>query len=88
MAPSGKWAIAIHGGAGALNHQIDTTPYHEALEKAVDAAYRILDDGYNQCAMWAQDGVPTPSTALLAALQAVQVMEANTLFNAGNVDVL
>jgi L-asparaginase / beta-aspartyl-peptidase len=68
----GKFAIAIHGGAGTIIKE-DMTPeleaaYLRALQDAVDAGYAVLEQGGN---------------AVNAVKAAVVILEDNVLFNAG-----
>lgn len=65
-------AIAIHGGAGTILKE-NMTPekeqeYHAALAQAIDAGYRILEQG---------------GDSIDAVQAAIRVMEDNPLFNAG-----
>ncbi|WP_066963641.1 isoaspartyl peptidase/L-asparaginase family protein [Microbulbifer sp. Q7] len=67
-----KFAIAIHGGAGTIEKS-SMTPEKEAayrakLEEALNAGYRILEQG---------------GASLDAVVAAVNVMEDSPLFNAG-----
>lgn len=65
-------AIAIHGGAGTITRE-NMSPEREAqfeaaLREAIAAGYKVLEQG---------------GESLDAVIAAVQVMEANPLFNAG-----
>ncbi len=69
---AGKWAIAVHGGAGSgeWEHMPDAkeAAYHAALERALRAGAAVLD----------KDGAP------LDAVEAtLHVLEDDPLFNAG-----
>lgn len=65
-------AIAIHGGAGTITRENMSAEreaqFEAALEEATQAGYKVLEDG---------------GDSLDAVIAAVQVMEANPLFNAG-----
>ena len=65
-------ALAIHGGAGAIPRREMTKAsqarYYAGLERALEAGYRILEEG---------------GTSLDAVCAAVVVMEDSPLFNAG-----
>lgn len=67
-----KFSIAIHGGAGTLVKGMMTPEkekeYKDALEKALDAGYSILENG---------------GTSIDAVESAVKQMEDSPLFNAG-----
>ena len=67
-----KIAIAIHGGAGTLVKGMMTpekeTAYRQALQKALDAGYKILENG---------------ASSMDAVEKAVQELENSHLFNAG-----
>ena len=67
-----KFTIAIHGGAGTILKKNITpeqeTQYRRGLQEAMDAGYRILEDG---------------GAALESVKTAVMVLEDNILFNAG-----
>ena len=68
----GKFAIAIHGGAGTILKE-DLTPeleaaYLKGLQDAVDAGYAVLEEG---------------GSAVNAVKAAVVMLEDNVLFNAG-----
>lgn len=69
---SGKWAIAIHGGAGVIERgrlkPEQERAYREALAQVVEAGSRVLD----------RDG-----SALDAVEAAIHVLEDDPLFNAG-----
>jgi L-asparaginase / beta-aspartyl-peptidase len=72
QANDAPFAIAIHGGAGAIK-QSKMTPekraaYEAKLNEAVDAGYQLLAQGKSSQA---------------AIIAAIQVMEASPLFNAG-----
>ncbi len=67
-----EWALALHGGAGALSTE-NLTPemdkeYRSALNEALATGKKILSDG---------------GTALDAVEQTVRYLENNPLFNAG-----
>lgn len=82
MAPKGKWAIAIHGGAGTISKDTDPLPYEKALTYSMGCAARVLECGRHD-APWNGSGLPSPPVALGAALAAVEAMEDCELFNAG-----
>lgn len=68
----GKFAIAIHGGAGTILKE-DMTPeleaaYLKGLQEAIDAGYAVLEEG---------------GSAVNAVKAAVVMLEDNMLFNAG-----
>ena len=67
------YAIAIHGGAGALPRDLLTsgkeTAYRAGLESALDSAYAILERG---------------GSSLDAVSTAVRILEDDPLFNAGH----
>lgn len=67
-----KWALAIHGGAGAIDRNALTpeqeSAYREAMTRAAEAGARVLRAG---------------GTSLDAVEAAVVVMEDDPLFNAG-----
>src|SRR5215217_8468916 len=65
-----KIAIAIHGGAGPDSEFIKNNieAYKKGLQEAVDAGYRVLEEG---------------GSALDAVEEAVNYLEDNPLFNAG-----
>ena len=67
-----KFTIAVHGGAGTISKKSMTsdkeTAYFKALNEAMDAGYRILENNGN---------------ALDAVKAAVVELENNILFNAG-----
>jgi beta-aspartyl-peptidase (threonine type) len=65
-----KIAIALHGGAGPDSDFIrsNTEGYRKGLREALDAGYKVLEDG---------------GSALDAVETAVNAMENNPLFNAG-----
>lgn len=88
MPVPGNWAIAVHGGAGAISRETAVLPYEQALKAAVDAAHAVLEAGRNTNAAlpWDNDDVPFPPAAVAAALAAVESMEACLLFNAGALD--
>lgn len=69
---SGKWAIAVHGGAGAIERgrlkPEQESAYREALAQAVGAGAAVLD----------REG-----SALDAVEAAIQILEDDPLFNAG-----
>ena len=64
---SSRCAIAIHGGAGTIR-RTRWRPEHAALERALQAGYRILKDG---------------GSSLEAVAAAVVILEDSGLFNAG-----
>ncbi len=72
QAPTGKWAIAVHGGAGSgeWEHMPDAreAAYHAGLDRALKAGAAVLDRG------------GTPVDAVEAA---IHQLEDNPLFNAG-----
>lgn len=82
MKAGAQWAIAIHGGAGAISKDRPTPPYVHALHKALDAGYNVLNTGVVS-ADWDDALIAAPPLALGAALAAVESMEACPLFNAG-----
>lgn len=67
-----RFAIVIHGGAGTVkkeNISPETeTAYREKLAEALDAGYRILENGGSSCE---------------AIMEAIVIMENSPLFNAG-----
>ncbi len=72
QAPTAKWAIAVHGGAGAtewehMNAHTAAT-YHASLERAFKTGAEKLRNG---------------GRALDAIEAAIQVLEDDPLFNAG-----
>ncbi len=66
------FAIVIHGGAGTIKKENMTAEqevaYREKLQEALDAGYKILDEG---------------GSGLDAVQKAINVMEDSPLFNAG-----
>ncbi len=82
MAPSGKWAIAIHGGAGVISRSTDPVPYETLLAKALDHGVAVLENE-RLPDVWALHNIPQPPLAMAAALAAVEAMENSYLFNAG-----
>lgn len=67
-----EWALALHGGAGTLSHNLPDSVkqnYYNALEEAVRTGELILRDG---------------GSALDAVENVVRYLENNPLFNAGN----
>ncbi len=70
MAKKKPIAIVVHGGAGPDSDHIHKNKkgYEEGLQDAVDAGYKILEEG---------------GTAVDAVEAAVKVLENNPLFNAG-----
>ncbi len=76
-APSSKYGLVIHGGAGVIARD-ELTPAREAeyrarLAEALDAGYAVLERG---------------GAALDAVLAAVTILEDSPLFNAGKGSVL
>ena len=69
---SGKWAIAVHGGAGAIERgrlkPEQERAYRDALTQVVEAGAGVLDKG---------------GSALDAVEAAIQLLEDDPLFNAG-----
>jgi len=69
---SGRWALAIHGGAGTILRSKMTpekeTAYHAGLRRALEAGQAVLRDG---------------GAAIDAVTEAVVVLEDEPLFNAG-----
>jgi beta-aspartyl-peptidase (threonine type) len=65
-----KFAIIVHGGAGPDSDHIKENKegYKKGLQEAVDAGYKVLEDG---------------GTAVDAVEAAVNALENNPLFNAG-----
>src|ERR1044072_3056944 len=67
-----KFALAIHGGAGAIERSQMTPdlelPYHDGLERSLRAVYSILEKG---------------GSSLDAVEAAVRVLEDDPHFNAG-----
>lgn len=86
--PAGRWAVAVHGGAGMLSTSIDPGPYITALTTAVNAAVSVLENGHAPDLGWSRAGVPAPPLALAACLEAAEHFEGNVLFNAGKGSVL
>jgi beta-aspartyl-peptidase (threonine type) len=72
QAPTGKWAIVLHGGAGVIERSSMTPErdkeYRAGLEEAVHAAAKVLDAN---------------GLAVDAVEAALRVLEDNPLFNAG-----
>ena len=70
---SSTYAIAVHGGAGAVPRAALTPErearYREGLERALDAGYALLEDG---------------GSSLDAVTTAVRILEDDPLFNAGH----
>jgi L-asparaginase / beta-aspartyl-peptidase len=70
-------AIVVHGGAGTLRREAMTpereAAYHEALGRALDAGYEVLERG---------------GSSLDAVVAAVRILEDAPLFNAGRGAVL
>lgn len=64
-----SFALAIHGGAGAITKDIDPAPYLAVLHQALDAGFAVLA---------AQGG------AVDAVCAAVTVLEDSPLYNAGH----
>jgi beta-aspartyl-peptidase (threonine type) len=66
------FAIAIHGGAGTITRENMSAEreaqFEQALEEATNAGYAVLERG---------------GSSMDATVAAIQVMEANPLFNAG-----
>jgi len=70
-APSPRWALAIHGGAGVISRDMpeaDRERYYDGLETALAAGREVLAGG---------------GTALDAVERVVRTLEDNPLFNAG-----
>lgn len=68
---SSSWAIALHGGAGALSREIPVEKqqeYFDSLEEALDIGEGIVSSG---------------GSALDAVEQVIRYLEDNPLFNAG-----
>ena len=70
--PAGRWAIAVHGGAGVIERK-DLDPategaYRAALERAVETGSKVLRDG---------------GSSLDAIEAVIRIMEDDPLFNAG-----
>lgn len=82
MAPSGKWAIALHGGAGTISKSTLSGPYVSALAASMASGVRVLESGGDNIE-WPKSASPPLSLALKAALAAVESMENSELFNAG-----
>jgi beta-aspartyl-peptidase (threonine type) len=72
---SGRWSLAIHGGAGAISREFDPErkEYLLALQRCLDAGSQILKSGGN---------------AVDATVAAVTQLENEPLFNAGVGSVL
>ncbi|HSU33928.1 MAG TPA: isoaspartyl peptidase/L-asparaginase [Bryobacteraceae bacterium] len=71
-APHGKWAVALHGGAGVINRS--------SMDPKTDAAYRsALKESLNAAAAVLEKG----GTSIDAIEAALRLMEDNPLFNAG-----
>ncbi len=72
QAPSGKWAIVLHGGAGVIQRKSMTpardSAYRAGMARAVEAARQVLN----------RNGAATD-----AVEAALQVLEDDPLFNAG-----
>jgi len=70
-----RWALAIHGGAGAISREFDPErrEYMAALRRALDAGSAVLKSG---------------GSAVDAAVAAVSQLEDEVLFNAGVGSVL
>ncbi len=72
QAPGAEFGIVIHGGAGTITRDNMTDEreagYHAALDAALQAGYRILDEG---------------GSAMDAVVAAVRILEDEPLFNAG-----
>jgi len=72
MKGEGKFALAIHGGAGTIKKENMTAEqeaaYREKLEESLNSGYAVLEKG---------------GTALEAVIAAIKVMEDSPLFNAG-----
>ena len=87
--PSGKWVVAVHGGAGDISRSTDVHPFIQGLNEAVNAGVSVLQNGHvSDLQSWNADGVPPPPLALAACLEAAEVLEKNELFNAGRGAVL
>jgi L-asparaginase / beta-aspartyl-peptidase len=69
--PAGRWALALHGGAGTIARSTPAaeTPYHTGLRAALAAGEAVLERG---------------GTALEAVVAAVVALEDCPLFNAGH----
>eukprot|EP00871_Galdieria_phlegrea_P005139 jgi/Galph1/5626/GphlegSOOS_G4231.1 len=67
------WALVIHGGAGVVSRNIDTTPYLQGLDEALERGIRKLSE---------------KGTAIDAVTSAVESLEDNEYFNAGRGSVL
>jgi beta-aspartyl-peptidase (threonine type) len=65
----GPFALAIHGGAGAIGKETDPAPYLAVLHQALDAGYAVLS---------------AQGSALDAVCAAVLVLEDSPLYNAGH----
>jgi len=66
-----KWAIALHGGAGAITKQVDQSVRHqyvEGLRHALQVGVDLLKSG---------------SSAMTASVAVVKALEENPLFNSG-----
>lgn len=63
------FALAIHGGAGAIGKETDTAPYLAVLNTALDAGFAVLSG---------------QGSALDAVCAAVLVLEDSPLYNAGH----
>lgn len=82
MAPTGKWAIALHGGAGTISKNTVSAPYESALAASMARGVEVLETGIDNIE-WPTFTDPPLSLALRAALAAVESMENCELFNAG-----
>ena len=45
MARNGRWAIALHGGAGVISRDTDRVPYEDALSTALSCSEAVVDRG-------------------------------------------
>ena len=72
QAPSRKWAVVLHGGAGVIERSSMTpeaeAQYRAGVREALDAAAKVLDGG---------------GSSLDAVEAAIKLLEDNPLFNAG-----
>jgi L-asparaginase / beta-aspartyl-peptidase len=72
QAPGAEFGIVIHGGAGTITRDGMTdemeAAFHESMRAALEAGYRILEEG---------------GSAMDAVIAAVVLMEDDSLYNAG-----